>query len=159
MSNWNGTILGPPHVCQIFLSFISNISNTNKMSSRACTRTEFTPWRCIAAITTPTSHQRSNLSARSTCLASTQGMDRSVSYCTYIIGSTDFYFSRSTLPSCHAWLSGRGNILWRLFWSTSEGGFTHITFTMNILLTQHRYMAHPAHKKIPQPAEGSTYAL
>ncbi|KFY32183.1 hypothetical protein V501_08144 [Pseudogymnoascus sp. VKM F-4519 (FW-2642)] len=33
-------------------------------------------------------------------------------------------------------------------------------YTMEtVLIDLRRYMAHPAHKKIPQPAEGSTYAL
>jgi hypothetical protein len=71
MSNWNGTILGPPHVRS---HTPLRHSRTDKCFFRASTRTESTPSRCTAATNIPISHLPSSSSAKSTCLALTKEM-------------------------------------------------------------------------------------
>jgi hypothetical protein len=71
MSNWTGTILGPPHVRS---HTPLGHSRTDKCFFRASTRTESTPSRCTAATNIPISHLPSSSSAKSTCLALTQEM-------------------------------------------------------------------------------------
>ena len=59
MTNWNGTILGPPHVCRNIRLFdpIRLVQKTKKVLYRACTRIAYTLSKSIADLTTPTHRQ------------------------------------------------------------------------------------------------------
>lgn len=76
MTNWNGTILGPPHVSLLIHS--TTAIHTDQDISRASTRTASTLSRSTAALSTLTPLPMSPSSAKSTFPASTQAMARYV---------------------------------------------------------------------------------
>jgi hypothetical protein len=105
---------------------------------RAYTRTASTPSRFTADLNTQTSHQRSPSSARSMCLVWIKGRARSVIAQEHMLHDIDgIQVDLSKLPSIAAW----------------KRDFTMET----ILIELRRFMAAPANKKLPQPAEGTNF--
>jgi ubiquitin-conjugating enzyme E2 variant len=147
MTNWNGTILGPPHVCFHKLTSRPYQPDTNN-AYRASTRTASTPSASTVVLSTPTLLPTSPSLAKSTSPASTEAMARyskpnhnNQRHATLKVQHTDIYVppqvDLSKLPSIANWKRD---------------------FTMETILIEiRRYMAAPANKKLPQPPEGTNF--
>jgi ubiquitin-conjugating enzyme E2 variant len=149
MTNWNGTILGPPHVSLPTSPHdIVNQTLTN-LNHRASTRTASTPSASTAVLNTPTPLPTSLSSAKSTSPALTEAMARyskppnhnDQRHATLKVQHTNNHaqpqVDLSKLPSIANWKRD---------------------FTMETVLIEiRRYMAAPANKKLPQPPEGTNF--
>ena len=117
MSNWNGTILGPPHV----------------RTSLSAKREPLTLWQ--------SAHENRIYSVNIHCGSEYPDVPPTVQFVSKInvpcVDSRSGKVDPSRLPCLAGWKR---------------------EYTMEtILIELRRYMALPQHKKLPQPAEGSTF--
>ncbi|RDW94147.1 E2 ubiquitin-conjugating protein MMS2 [Aspergillus mulundensis] len=128
MSNWNGTVLGPPH--------LTSASRDN----RASTRTGYTASTFIAVPNTPIALRLCSSSRASTshALMPTRARFDLLNTEQTVAGKANgSQVDPAKLPCLAQW----------------KRDYTMET----VLIELRRYMALPQHKKLPQPPEGSTF--
>lgn len=121
MTNWNGTILGPPHVCTI--------------------HPQTSPHRSRLTIIPQSVHENRIYSLKIHCGPEYPDHPPDVTFLSKVnlpcVNQSNGKVDLSKLPSIATWKRD---------------------FTMETVLIEiRRYMAAPAHKKLPQPPEGTMY--
>ena len=167
MSNWNGTILGPPHVSLLTSTTVSFSSGQFRLTCPVQSVHENRIYslniHCGADYPdNPPSIQfisRVNLP----CVDQRTGKVYNMTSLNCQVEIVLRPLSRSIPPSCLALLSGSVNTPWKPSYLNSEGNGPHphpsFFFPTGLVDANlsFRYMALPQHKKLPQPAEGSSF--
>lgn len=130
MSNWNGTILGPPHVSLLHFYVLQLPCAAADLKDRASMRTGYTASTSTAVPITPITLPRFSLSRGSIFHVSTNGTER---YALTVEESARKYLTllvRSTLSSCRVSPSGSVITLWKPSCSKFEGNGS-LCFNLN----------------------------
>lgn len=120
MSNWNGTILGPPHVCRQLSALHESCAY---FRCRAFMKIVSTMSGSIVVTITPIYPRLCNSYPRSIYLAWTREQGRYLSITRIGCGGLLSYLLRSKARNYPAYYNGRGRIRWRQYLLSSGGTY------------------------------------